>query len=100
MADGRDMGTVVFPWARTKIYLEADPRERAVRRLKDKGVANPSDDAVRRELERLNARDRHDSERAHSPLSIPAGAIRLDTTGLTFEEQVERIVEEVHRRGR
>ena len=93
VADGRDMGTVVFPRAGTKVFLDATPRERARRRLSDKGVEEPDETTLEEERERLRARDRRDSEREHSPLRIPDGALVLDTTDLDFEEQVERIVE-------
>ena len=89
--DGRDIGTVVFPDAAVKIFLNADPRERARRRLLQEGM--PRDprrlDAAVRELAR---RDEADSSRAVAPLSQATDAIVLDTTDLSFEEQVERIV--------
>ena len=68
VADGRDMGTVVFPGAGTKVYLDADPLERARRRLGDQGVPEPSGEEVALEAERLLARDRQDRERSHAPL--------------------------------
>jgi len=93
VADGRDMGSVVFPQARAKIFLEAELNERARRRLGDKGVDAPEGDQIRAESRRLAERDRQDSEREHSPLVRPADALVVDTTGLTFREQVRRIVE-------
>lgn len=92
VADGRDMGSVVFPRAGTKVFLEADLRERARRRLRDRGVGHPDDADVRGEAERLAGRDRADTRREASPLRVPEGAHRLDTTELAFEEQVERVV--------
>lgn len=98
VADGRDMGTVVFPEATTKVFLEAEPEERARRRLADRDVEAPADDELEAEVERLLARDRRDASRDVSPLRVPDGALVLDTTELAFEEQVERIVDEVERR--
>jgi cytidylate kinase len=92
VADGRDMGTVVFPEAGTKIFLEADLRERARRRLGDQGVEAPDGARVALEADRLAQRDAADSGRATAPLRVPEGAHRLDTTDLDFEEQVERVV--------
>lgn len=100
VADGRDMGSVVFPHADVKIYLVADLPERARRRLKDGGVDQPSDDDVVEQSEVLARRDRHDSEREHSPLRKPEDAHLIDTTRLTFEEQVEAIVELVEEASR
>jgi cytidylate kinase len=95
VADGRDMGTVVFPDADVKFYLTADLRERARRRLRDHGVAVPSEDEVGREAERIAERDRTDSERELSPLRRPDDAIDVDTTALSFDEQVEEVVRRV-----
>lgn len=91
VADGRDMGTVVFPQARVKVFLEADLRERARRRLGDKGVHGPTVSEVEAEAARLADRDRQDSERDVAPLRKPPGALVVDTTNLTFHQQVERI---------
>ena len=97
VADGRDMGTVVFPEARTKVFLTADVRERARRRLGDRGVTVPADDELVEEARRLGARDTQDQTRAVAPLRVPEGALVLDTTDLTFDAQVERIVEHARR---
>ena len=89
--DGRDIGTVVFPEADLKIFLTAAPETRAVRRISQRGhVQDP--ERLRRETEALAARDHADSTRAVAPLRRAADAVDLDTTSLTFEEQVERIV--------
>lgn len=93
VADGRDMGTVVFPEAATKVFLDADPAERARRRLGDRGVTDPPREAVEVEAGRLLERDRQDRERETAPLRAAEDAWVLDTTGLTFDEQVEAIVE-------
>ena len=95
VADGRDMGTVVFPQAEVKFFLTADLTERARRRLRDQGVHAPTEEQVTREAERIAERDRTDSERELSPLRRPEGAIDVDTTALGFEEQVEEIVRRV-----
>lgn len=92
VSEGRDTGTVVFPDADLKIFLVAEPRERARRRLIQQGVAEPSDAELAAETERLLERDRIDSSRAVAPLRKANDAVELDTTNLTFEEQVDRIV--------
>jgi len=90
VADGRDMGTVVFPDAEAKIFLQASPHERAKRRVKqliDKGFSANFDDL----LQDLHTRDARDSQRAVSP-TIPAeDAHVLDSTGLTVDETVGAI---------
>lgn len=92
VADGRDMGTTVFPNAKTKVFLTASPEERAKRRYKqliDKGISvNLS--AL---LEDIQARDKRDSERSASPLKPAADAVTVDTTGLTIDEVVNKVLE-------
>tara|TARA_B100001123_G_scaffold230236_1_gene258841 strand:- start:2641 stop:3342 length:702 start_codon:yes stop_codon:yes gene_type:complete len=95
VADGRDMGTVVFPGAEVKVFLTADLPERARRRLTEQGVVGPSAAEIVRETARIGERDRGDSERELSPLRCPEDALELDTTYLTFEEQVKAIMERV-----
>jgi len=92
VADGRDIGTVVFPEAELKVFLVAAPEERARRRLREMGAEDLSDQAVRAEAERLRGRDEIDSTRAVAPLLKPSDAVEMDTTALTFEEQVDAIV--------
>lgn len=92
VADGRDMGSVVFPEAWTKVFLRADPDERARRRLLEKGVEDPGPEELAEERRRLLARDAKDEAREHSPLVVPEGARVIDTTELDFEEQVEKVV--------
>jgi CMP/dCMP kinase len=91
VTDGRDMGTVVFPDADVKVFLVCDPRERAIRRLRQEGNPEPSSDAIGAEILRLLERDRLDQTRAIAPLLPAADAILLDTTGLEFDEQVRII---------
>jgi cytidylate kinase len=89
--DGRDIGTVVFPDAALKVFLTATPEARARRRLLQDG--RPADpEAVRREIDALELRDAKDSSRAVAPLRQADDAVPLDTSDLTFEEQVDRIV--------
>jgi CMP/dCMP kinase len=85
VAEGRDIGTVVAPDAELKVFLTADPRERARRRASELG-ADPQ--AV---LAEQTLRDERDSTREHSPLRPAPGAITLDTTGLSVEEVVRHI---------
>lgn len=89
--DGRDIGTVVFPDAPVKVFLTASPAERARRRLLQEG-RGADEAALAREVERIETRDHADSTRAVAPLKAAADAHVLDTTAMTFEEQVERIV--------
>jgi cytidylate kinase len=97
VADGRDMGTVVFPDADLKVYLVADLDERARRRLRESGDDSPSADVLKAQAEAIAARDEIDSGRDHSPLRIPEGALEIDTTRLGFEDQVEAVVDHVRR---
>ena len=94
VAEGRDIGSVVFPRADVKIYLDADLTHRAARRLKDLEAAGTVSEV--REVERdLSSRDERDSTREHSPLCVPEGALVVDTTNLTIEEQVTKVIEAV-----
>lgn len=98
VADGRDIGTVVFPDADLKVFLVAEVRTRAQRRLLQSGLAD-DEDAIDAEVRRIEQRDRTDSSREVAPLRAAEDAVRLDTTGLDFAEQVERIVELARARG-
>jgi cytidylate kinase len=88
VVDGRDMGTAVFPDAPLKIFLIADPWERARRRLVQRLGRRPTDDEIAEETDRLVQRDARDATQTVQA----ADAVLLDTTYLTQEEQVERIV--------
>jgi cytidylate kinase len=92
--EGRDIGTVVFPNAEVKLYLTADPAERARRRAVELRGRGESVDEVALARE-IAARDERDSARSHSPLRPAADALRLDTTGLTLEQVVARMEREV-----
>lgn len=90
VAEGRDMGTVVFPDTPAKFYLDASPDERARRRwlqLKEMEI-DEDPDKVRREMEE---RDQKDTSREHSPLKRAADAIHIDTTGMTIDQVVEKL---------
>jgi CMP/dCMP kinase len=91
VADGRDMGTVIFPHAVLKIFLDASPAERARRRhkqLKEKGVTA---NLAALSLE-IAERDRRDSTRTASPLVASADATMLDTTGMSVDEVIGRVL--------
>lgn len=90
--DGRDIGSVVFPHAEVKVFLIADLNERIRRRTseqRDRGQALSEDDIRSQIVER----DRLDSQRADSPLTQPEDATVIDTTHLTIDEQVEKILD-------
>jgi cytidylate kinase len=89
--DGRDIGSVVFPDAEVKIFMIADPAERARRRLLERGRPS-NEESIRVEAGALLARDAHDSQRVIAPLARPEGALELDTTALSIEEQVAKVV--------
>ncbi|VXC26666.1 cytidylate kinase [Pseudomonas sp. 9AZ] len=97
VADGRDMGTVVFPDAPLKIFLTASAEERARRRylqLKAKG----DDVNLASLLDEIQARDERDTQRAVAPLKPAVDAIQLDSTELSIEQVLERILSEVANR--
>jgi cytidylate kinase len=87
VAEGRDIGTVVAPEAEVKVFLTADPRERARRRAEELGLD------VETVLRDQALRDERDRTRADSPLVAAPDSVEVDTTGLTVEQVVERIAE-------
>lgn len=90
--DGRDIGTVVFPDAELKIFMTANPQVRARRRKEE--LAQKGIDAAVEEIEsNLVERDRIDSSRADSPLKMADGAFLVDTSDISFDEQVAFILE-------
>lgn len=94
VAEGRDMGTVVFPDADVKFFMVASLQERARRRqaeLAAKGVPVPLEEL----MNALQQRDDSDSRRTHSPLLRPQEAIDIDTSRLSIEEQVDLVIREV-----
>lgn len=92
VADGRDIGTVVFPDAELKVFLTCAPEERARRRLGEQGHTTVTLDEIQEEVERLIVRDTKDSTRAVAPLLRAPDAVLLDTTELSFDAQVRAIV--------
>lgn len=98
VAEGRDMGSVVFQQADLKIYMQATIGERAHRRqqeLKQKGIQVSLQDLE----EEIARRDHSDANRAHGPLVKPQDALVLDTSSMTLEEQVDWVVEKARKRG-
>ena len=98
VADGRDMGTVVFPEAQFKVFLTASAGERASRRyqqLKNTGGA----DSLPRLLADIEARDRRDTERTVAPLRPAADAMIVDTTGMSIQAVFQRLLTEARDRG-
>jgi CMP/dCMP kinase len=93
VAEGRDIGTVVAPDAAVKVYLTADPGERARRRAAELGAD------VETVMRDQALRDAQDEGREHSPLTRAPGAVELDTSGLSIDEVVERIAALVDRVG-
>lgn len=94
VADGRDMGTVVFPDAQLKIFLTASPEERALRRfnqLKERGISVTLGDLI----EELRERDRRDQERTVAPLKPAEDAVIIDTDRLSIDQVVEKILFEI-----
>ena len=96
--EGRDIGTVVFPDADVKIYLDASPEERAKRRASDPAHAGSPARPIGDVATALAERDRSDTTRADSPLSPAADAVHVETTGRTVEAVVEHVMDVVHRR--
>ncbi|MBY5991647.1 (d)CMP kinase [Ferrimonas balearica] len=94
IADGRDMGTVVFPTAQAKIFLTASAEERAERRfaqLKDKGY----DVSIDRLLGEIRDRDERDSTRAVAPLKPADDALEIDTTGMSIDQVLDAVLNHV-----
>jgi cytidylate kinase len=92
VADGRDMGTVVFPDARLKVFLTASSEERAGRRYKqliEKGISSTIDSLLRD----IRERDARDAERAIAPLAPAADGVILDTTGMTIAAAVRFVLD-------
>ncbi|MBR1438600.1 MAG: (d)CMP kinase [Synergistaceae bacterium] len=94
VAEGRDVGSVVFPNAMVKFFITASPEARAERRYKERiSKGRPADyDAI---LKAIIERDRNDSSREVSPLTVPEGAVYLDTSDMTEEETVQFILNKV-----
>ena len=95
--EGRDIGTVVFPAADVKIYLDAAPEERARRRAHDPAHALSATATVGDVAQALAERDKSDRTRAASPLTLTPDAVLIDTTGLSIESVIERVLALVSR---
>ena len=96
VADGRDMGTVVFPEATFKVYLTASAEERGRRRYKqliEKGI----DANLLQITQEIEARDLRDSQRAVAPLAVPQGALEIDSSQLAIEAVIERVMDLVRK---
>jgi cytidylate kinase len=94
---GRDMGTVIFPDAELKIYLDAAPEERARRRLLQQGAWSES--GLVETIRRIQERDQQDSTRAAAPLQVPPEAVIIDTDDVSPEQVVQRILDVFEARG-
>ena len=98
VADGRDMGTTVFPEAPLKVFLTASAEERAERRykqLKEKGITSNIVDLAAE----IRERDERDRSRSASPLIPAEDAMSIDSTSMTIEEVVDNILQAAHERG-
>ena len=90
--EGRDIGTVVFPAADVKVYLDASPEERARRRAADPAHASSKGAQLADVATALAERDKSDSTRATSPLAVAADAVVIDTTGLPISDVIDRVI--------
>jgi cytidylate kinase len=94
VADGRDMGTVVFPDAEVKVFLTASPEERALRRHKqllEKGITA----SLRNLVAEIRERDERDQNRPVAPLKAPAAALEIESTALSIEEVLDQVLRRV-----
>lgn len=91
---GRDIGSVVLPDAKVKLYLDASPEERARRRLRQQQETGSATD-YQQALADTNRRDLLDSQRADSPLTVPKGAVVIDTDQLDFSQSVAAVVSRI-----
>jgi cytidylate kinase len=96
--NGRDIGTVVFPDAQVKIFLDAAPAERAERRLAEEREHNPAA-TYEQTLIDITERDRRDTTRVDSPLMAASDAVVIDSTGQPIEEVFQRIMSIVRESG-
>lgn len=96
--EGRDIGTVVFPDADVKIFLDASEDERARRRVQDEAHAASRGAGLDQVKSAIAERDRQDSTRKASPLAKASDAVRIDTTGMAIDEVVRQVLALVHNR--
>ncbi len=94
VAEGRDIGTVVFSQTKHKFYLDATVEERARRRIKDEKSRNHIND-VTKMIERIKARDSYDSSRKNSPLKKAHDACYIDSTNMTVDEVCDYIIKKI-----
>ncbi len=97
IAEGRDMGTVVFPWADLKIYIDASLEERAKRRYKElleRGVKS----SLSKIFEEIKKRDERDRKREVSPLKVPHDAFFIDSTDMSKEEVIKKVLELINKK--
>ncbi|GAA5521333.1 (d)CMP kinase [Aliifodinibius salicampi] len=97
IAEGRDLGTAVFPDADLKFYMSADIEERARRRYEERKTDNP-ELTLEQVKQNIEERDHKDSNRETDPLKKAVDAIEVDTTNLSFEQQVDKICLEIRER--
>jgi cytidylate kinase len=97
VAEGRDIGTVVFPDAEVKIYLNASTRERARRRVEELRKAGRQV-SLEQTLREMGERDKRDSERDLAPLRQAADAIAIDSTALDAETLAQRVLQQIHKK--
>jgi len=95
VAEGRDMGSVVFPEADVKFFLTASPEERAKRRYNDL-IAQGANVTYQQVLEELIKRDKQDQNRKIAPLVVPKGAIIIDTSSLDLREVLDLMLQKIH----
>src|SRR5205823_1708790 len=95
--NGRDIGTVVFPEAGVKFFLDAAPEERAERRLAEEREHNPAA-TYEQTLIEITERDRRDTTRLDSPLVAAADAIVIDSTGMPIDDVFQKMLAIVHER--
>lgn len=101
--EGRDLGTVVFPKAKVKVFLDATPEVRALRRLKEMREKLPEDAKKfdqKKMVEELVRRDTYDSTRKVAPLKCPKDAYRIDTSELNIDQVVEKIIDYHNRKAK
>jgi cytidylate kinase len=98
VTEGRDQGSVAFPDAQIKFFLDADVTRRAERRYHEL-LADGEDVTLQEVLANLEERDRSDSQRAVAPLKVPAGAVHVDTTNLTIHQVIDLMLDHLQRRG-
>lgn len=100
ICEGRDMGSVVFPGAYRKFYLDASPLERARRRanqlLKKGMIEKIDDDTLNKIKNEIEERDTQDSVRKNSPLTVPVDAVKIDTDGKTIDEVLTEMKKEIN----